>query len=77
MLEAIRESLIEESKDDAEAEVDGATKRLAKQEEDVTVLEDVLDRITLKNSHVFPINELVIGSILALNGKLRLTSCSV
>jgi hypothetical protein len=37
-------------------------------EEDVAVLEDISGRITLKNSKVFPINEFVSGSILALKG---------
>ena len=39
------------------------------QEEDVAVLEDISGRITLKNSHVFPINEFVSGTILALKGQ--------
>lgn len=37
-------------------------------EEDVAVLEDISGRITLKNSKVFPINEFVSGSIIALKG---------
>lgn len=38
------------------------------EEEDIAVLEDISGRITLKNSKVFPINEFVSGTIIALKG---------